>query len=388
MIHRLQSERLQQRRGSILPAIVLAMLVSGGCLALVLNEYWLASAQEELRSATQAVALAAARQLASDDLLQQEMDPLQIATNCREQAQQQAIRNPVVGPVLPQMDVHLGRVVFDPATGNRQTLETDYSPNTVIVIGHRDRSAGNPVSLLAPLLAGRSAADVTVTVEASITNLVDGLRPFGAATVPAWPLAVLEVSSDSKVQTWTKEIEQRQGTDHFRWNDQTQQVEEQADGLPEILLKPKGQQGTNNLYLVNIGSGFQDDVLERQIQYGWSGVDLEPYEGTFSLKPGPLDLPATDNLSGVPDETLRTQMGQVRIFLLYSMTTTTEGNINVHVTRMVAGRLMNVSASTEGPQYVIQPAVVATRTALLDEEALYQGETTGNPYIYRVSITQ
>lgn len=372
----------------MLPAIALAILVSGGCLALVLNEYWLSSAQEELRGATQSVALAAAQTLASDDLLKTDVDPPRIAIQARESAQHQAIRNFVNGPVLPVMEVHLARVRVDPATGQRNSEETEEFPNSALVIGRRDRAAGNPAPLLAPLLAGRSIADVDVTVEASISNLIDGVRAFGPATVPAWPVAILETSPDSKVQTWVKEIEQRQGVDQYSWNSQTQQVESRPDGLPEILLLPRGQQGTNNFYLVNIGSDFQDDSLERQLKNGWSAADLAPFGEVFSLKPGPIDLPASDNFSGVPEEILRSRIGQVRILLLYSSISSAGGNTGVKVTRMVAGRLMDVSTGSNGPQFIIQPAVIATRLAILDEEAFYRGEADGNPYIYKLSITQ
>lgn len=376
------------RRGSLLPGVAVAILVCGGCLALVLNEYWLTNAQEELRTATQTVALAAAHELASDELLKLDRDPLSLAEQARLKAGEQAIRNQVSGRSLPNMEVHVGRTVLDPATGQQQTLETDYSPNAVVVIGHRDRSRNNPVVLLAPALTGRSVADVTVTAEASITNLIEGLRAFGAVDVPAWPLAILESSQDSRVQTWVGQIEQRRGIDHYSWNAETQTVESTPDGLPEILLEPNGQQGTNNLYLVNIGNDLQDEAIDRQIREGWSATDLSTFGETFSLKPGPLDLAASSNFNGIPVEALKSQIGQMRIMLLYSLVTSKNNNFSVHVTRMVGGRLMRVTEGTNGPQLTMQAAVVITRTAVLDEDALYRGETFGNPYIYKVSITQ
>ncbi|WP_437224860.1 hypothetical protein SH661x_003813 [Planctomicrobium sp. SH661] len=377
------------RRGSLLPGIVLAILICGGCMALVFNEYWLTNVQEELRTSTQAVALAAAQGLASDDLLKPEVDPYAISDRVREIADEQANRNQVGGPQTGRMEVHLGRVLFDPATGQQETIETDEYPNSVVVIGHRDRSRNNPVAMLAPLLSGRSVADVTVTAEASITNLIAGLRAFGPVDVPAWPIAILESSSDSKVQTWNKEIELRQGSDLFSWNAETQTVEEAPDGLPEILLLPKGQQGTNNAYLVDIGNGLQDAEIDRQIHDGWSAEDLSGFGEYFSLQQDPLDLEATDKFSGGPMEALESQIGQLRILLLYSTVSGgKDGKTQVKVTRLVAGRLMHLSENREGPQLTFQPGVIVTRTAVLDEEALYQGDAQGNPYIYKLSITQ
>lgn len=380
--------RADARKGSILSGITIAIVVCGLCMALVFNEYWLTSAQEELRTATAAVALAAGRELATDDLLKSEVDPYAAANRLRLVASQQATRNQVAGPVLPEMEVHPGKIVFDPLTGQQQTLETDYEPNAVIVIGRRDRSASNPVQMLIPGLTGNRAADVTVTVEVSVSNLIEGVRPFGAVDVPAWPMAILESSPSDTVQTWVREIEQRQGTDHYRWNEETKTVEEESDGIPEILLQPVVEQGISNLYLVDLGSGLQDDQLQRQFKEGWSVEDLAEFGEVFSLKPGPLPLRASNDFSGTPEDVLQQEIGQARIMLLYNEVTSKEGQTSVNVNRMVAARLMAIEKTDNGPMFVMQPAVVVTRTAVLDEDALYAGESTGNPYIYKIAITQ
>lgn len=380
--------RPDARRGSILGGITIAIVVCGLCMALVFNEYWLASAQEELRTATTAVALAAGRELATDDLLKEDVDPYAAANRLRVVAARQATKNVVAGPVLPEITVHPGRVAFDPLTGQQQTLETDYDPNAVIVIGRRDRSANNPVQMLIPGLSGNRAADVNVTVEVSVTNLIEGVRPFGAAHVPAWPIAILESSPSDTIQTWVRQIELRQGTDQYRWNEETKSVEEEPDGIPEILLQPIVSQGINNLYLVDVGNGLQDEHLVRQFKDGWSSDDLSPFGEVFSFKQGPLELDATSDFSGAPEDVLRQEIGQARIVLLYTGVTSKDGRTTVDVNRMVAARLMDIRDTKEGPQFVMQPAVVVTRTAVLDEDALYSGEPAENPYIYKIAITQ
>ncbi|WP_437186186.1 hypothetical protein SH668x_003328 [Planctomicrobium sp. SH668] len=371
-----------------MPAIAIAFLVSGSCMALVLNEYWLSGIQEELRSSTQTAALAVARELVTDDLLK--LDPPQSpAVLAREKLATLQEMNSGRSSTMPEMELHLGRAILDPSTGQTHKLETDNQPNSVVVIGHRDRSRSNPVNMLIPLLTGRPTADVTCTSEASVTNLIEGFRPFGPVDVPGWPIAILESSSDEKVQTWKSQIELRHGTDFYSWNAETQTVENSSDGIPEILLQPRGDNGTNNCYLVDVGSSLQDPAVNRQFEEGWSVEDLSGFGDVFSFKSGPLDLAASNDFSGVPEDAMQESLGQVRVLMLYSkMSKADQDGIAVEAVEFVAGRLMHVSQGKNGPEFVFQPAVLTTRTAVLDEDALYRGETFGNPYIYKVSITQ
>jgi hypothetical protein len=146
--------------------------------------------------------------------------------------------------------------------------------------------------------------------------------------------------------------------------------------------------------LVDVGTGLNENFLDDQFRDGWSSEDLESFGGEFSLLNGSLMLPGSSDLDGAPVENLKTQIGQARILLLYlphtkSNTTQsqTTGN-DIQITRLVAGRIMEVTTGKNGTTIILQPAVVATRTAMLDEEALYSGQTQGNAYIYRLAVTR
>lgn len=386
--HRQQPATRHARRGSILPAVALALLVSGGCLALVLNDYWLMSAQEELRTAAQGAALAAANELACDELLKLEPDHAQIAQAARDAAARIAERSVVAGRTAAAVDVLLGRVIFDSETGAQQTLQTDYFPTSILVLAHRDRAHGNPVPLMAPFLTGRQSADVSITAEASISNRISAVRPIESAGVPAWPIAVLEASPDPRIQTWSRQIEQRAGSDRYGWDDVHKRVISEPDGLTEIVLRAKSQNGTSNLVLVDLGAGLSTGVLQRQFERGWTAADLADWGGEFPLQDCPLTLRASDDFSGPPEQLLEGQIGQPHLFLLYAPLTSAGDTSQIQVTRMVAGRILDISWSEQGPQIVLQAAVVATRTAVLDQDALLAGESQGNPYVYRLSITQ
>jgi hypothetical protein len=374
--------------------VAIAILASAGCLALVLNEYWLTIAQEELRTVAQSAALAGAQQLACDDLLKKDVDPLAISQRAREAVEKMAQANQVAGALTTRLDVRLARTEIDLNTGSTIVDETEEFPTSVLVRARRDYWSHNPVPLLGPYLVGRPAADVAATCEASVCNVISGVRPVGPACVPAWPLAVLESSPDQRVPTWSRQIELHQGSDNFSWDAEQQQVVQASDGLPEILLTSQSQSGPNNLVLVDIGTNFREDLLEDQFRDGWSAEDLEDFGGEFSITGGDLILRGSANLEGAPLENLEAQIGQARILLLYQPAKNANGSRSstsdrqVQITRLVAGRIMDISTGKTGQTIVLQPAVIATRAAILDEDSLYSGQTQGNPYIFRLAVTR
>ncbi len=373
------------RRGNLMPAVAIALFVCGACLALVLNQYWLSDAQEELRTAAESAALAGALRLASDDRLKEDYDSEQVADHVREAVQRQAGLNQVSGPVQARVDVHLGKVHIDPLTGYREQEETDQDPTNVLVVAHRDSRRGNPVGMIAPAFTGRPAADVRLTAEASICNLISGLRPVGAGRIPAWPIAILEFSSDDKVPTWRSQIEQKGGADDYCWDADRRTVTLESDGIREITLTLSAG---GNACLIDVGPGFSEDSLERQFRQGWSSEDLADLGGEFSLQQGDNKFPAETDLGDFDPDVLERQIGVARITLLYSGLETDKRGTTATVSRMVGTRLMAVHKIEGQVQLVVQPAVIATRTAVIDEDALYSGETNGNPYIYKISLTQ
>ena len=355
-------------------------------MALVFNRIWLSNAQEELRSAAVGAALAAAGELVTDEILNPDSDPLARSQAARFAADLFAAESPVSGELGTEIAVRLGRTVVDPLTGHQEVLETDYQPTSVLVMVERGTENGHGVPLLAPALTGRMFADVGMVAEATISNLVTGVRPVAEGAVPAWPIAVLEDSEDPLIPSWVKKIEQRQGADDYGWSRDRQIVTNEPDGLPEIVLSVGGG-SSSNLQLIDIGSGLQDQTIRRQFENGLSREDLASLGGELSLIQGPIDVWASGDFEGIPTEELKKQVGQRRLFPLYSPAEDSEAG-TVQLTRLVAGRIMDVIESEDGVNVIIQPGVVATRTAVLDEAALLAGETDGNPYLYKISLTQ
>jgi len=372
-----------------MPAIAVALFACGACLALVLNQYWLSDAQEELLTEAQSAALAGALQLASDDRLKPDYDPGEAAARARLAALDQSGKHAVSGRKTSDLEVHLGRVEIDPLTGRQDAIETDDNPTNVVVIGRRDQRHGNPVGMIAPAFTGSPTANVTVTTEASLCNLISGVRPVGAGRVPAWPIAILENSVDERLPCWFRQIEQRQGGDQYGWDALNHVVTDEPDGLPELELFSGKEGEPGNLCLVNFGNQLQEDRLDRQIRDGLSQEDLIPFNGEITLIGEPVPFAALANLNRISPELLRENIGQVRIVPLYTQLKSTGRDAwEADLHRLVAIRLMAVKTEEESVRLIVQPAVIATRTAVIDQEALYRGETEGNPYIFKISLTQ
>lgn len=376
-----------------MPAIAVALFVCGACMALVLNEYWLSNALEETRSAAEAAALAGAQQLVTDDNLKPDFDSEHHADHVRFVIESLIRETPVFGPHVATVDIRLGKTEYDPETGHTDSIETDEDPTSVLVTVHRDRRSGNPVGMIAPAFTGQPGADVAVTANASVCNVIDGVRPVSIGTVPAWPIAILEKSPDDSVPAWALMIEAREGADQYGWDATNHQVVEGPDGLPELTLSLPGKDGVGNMVLVDIGAGLADDVLMRQFQSGWSRDDLAERDGQFSMQNAPFPMNASTTFSNEIESELEKQIGKPRIALLYSTIVppgrgrSQRNGLNVEVTRMVGLRLMAVDHTPGGIKLVVQPAVISTRTAVVDEDALYRGATQGNRYIYKLGLT-
>ncbi|WP_437192583.1 hypothetical protein [Planctomicrobium sp. SH527] len=384
---------MASRRGGIMPAIAVALFVCGACMALVLNEYWLSNALEETRSAAEAAALAGAQQLVTDNNLKPDFEPVQNADHVRFVIETLIRETPVFGPHAAKVDIRLGKTEYDPATGHTESIESDEDPTSVLVTVHRDNRSGNPVGMIAPAFTGQPGADVAVTANASVCNVINGLQPVSVGTIPAWPIAILEKSPDDSVPSWALMIEGREGADRYSWDAANNQILEAPDGLPELTLSLPGKDGVGNMVLVDIGAGLGDDVLLRQFQQGWSRDDLADRDGQFSMVDAPFPMSAAVASNNEIESELEKQIGKPRIALLYSMAVppgkgkSQSSALNVEVTRMVGLRLMSVDHTPGGTKLVVQPAVISTRTAIVDEDALYRGETQGNRYIYKLGLT-
>lgn len=388
------------RRGSMLPALAISLLVVGSCLALVLDSLWLKMARRELQTAADAAVLAAAGELASDELLKVDPDRELLALRARKVAANVAALNRAAGkqvfvdPLIGE-DVRLGRITQH-ENGTAVFLETDQNPTAVVLLAHCGRAQGNPVSLFFPHLTGEPTGDVTCRAEASINNQVYGVRPLDNAPVPALPLAILESHSDPRrLETWALQIEARRGQDRYRFNAETGEVERGQDGIPEIVLHstPPGseeeEEQRGNVQIVDLGTNLQLQQVQRQITHGWSWRDLQDLGTELRLDQGPVQLRSSERIENTLNHSLQEMIGKSRIVLLYSATGPggPNGVTSAEISRLVAGRIMDVKSGQQTLEMVLQPAVINTRLALVNEDPFASSTQFQNQYIRRLSLT-
>lgn len=378
-----------RRRGSLVPAVAVALLVVGGTMALVFDRLWIDAARIELLTAAEAAALAGAAELADDGLLLEFPDASERNDNALEAALRAAAGNTVAGqPVsLRESDVRIGRIVQDPA-GRDVFLETDDAPTSIAVFAGRQRSGPNPVSLYLRDESTGGQPDVTVVAEAGIDNHVIGIAAITGGCVPALPLAALESdATGTQTETWVAAIEQRGGGDRFRYDEQTGLVIEAPDGLPELTLlsasasDSPSEAAKSNIRLLDLGVGLRDDRCAEQVLRGLTLDHLVDFGGDVRFDAGPLSVRCDPSIGPDTQDACATIVGQPRICFLFAADAQQPDTATVP--RIVAGRIMSVRlVDGDRLEIVVQPCVVSTRTAMLGDET-----TPLNPYIYKLQLT-
>ena len=399
MIRRIiRQQDIRDRRGSLAPAVVFALLVVGLALGLVFDRLWIDAARIELTVAAEAAALRAANALADDVRLREDHDAEQVVRNARAVAAEIAHENLVAGdPVqldtAANGDVRFGRIVPD-VTGRGVFLETNLRPTTAVVLARRLRSRGNPLGLFLRGLTGQPTADVTAFAEATIDGRVVGVRPFDGANVPAIPLAILEHDpTGQNPETWRNQVDRREGDDSFGFDEETGLVRQSGDGIPEIRLRDT----TNgpNFHWIDIGNGLWDPLIARQIDSGLSVEQLSDADGALLFDRGPLQFAATAIVDGASLAALRENIGESRICFLATTRPRTEtgGTQTVNIQRIAAVRVLHVGASAAGDiEIIVQPTIVCTRTAVLADDDLFwpPGSDSASvaAYVYKLHLTR
>lgn len=397
----------QPRHGTILPGLVVGLVVTICCLALVLDKLWLDAASTELRTASEAAAFAAARELIQDDLLCEDYDSEERIQAARSRAVEVAWENRVADhPVeldgSPEGDVRFGRLVYDSDSGRTRFLQTDQTPRTVIVTSCCLRSRGNPVALWFRGITKHGSGNAVSRAEVTADNQIVGVRPFDGVPVPALPLAILECdSTGQRTDTWENRITLRNGADNYRFNAETGTVEGGQDGIPEISLHSKKKDESAiqaNVQLVDLNTDLRTDPLLEQFEVGWTAEALKDFDGELNLHVGAKWITSLAALDWDHAAGLEQLIGQPRICLLYSdlQPTGDQGYGKLQAVKLVAGRIMAVRCLEDG-QHVLtfQPTVLTTRTAVLAnacDEAVElspaEQKLLENPYIYKLHLTR
>jgi len=403
--------------------VAVSILVIGAAMALALDRAWIDAAQVELTVATDAAALAAARDLATDDLLRIGADTSdgRIAA-ARLAATQVAEMNRVAGTplALTDADITFGQWVYSQSSGTFVFLETELDPLAVMITGIRERSRSNPVGLLMRGVTGQPAADLARRAIATLDNQIVGVRAAANLVVPGLPLAILDQDpTGNRLDTWQAQITARKGGDQAGYDTTTNTVTAAADGIPEIVLSGSATDAATtttkkpNFCFVDFSTSYDPQHVATMVTHGWTHGDLKPFNHELSLANMPVTLPATAAPGGSEWEALTPMAGECRVCLLYmpvaASTSTATGSstgLAVSITGLVAGRILSISRNAgQPPQIVFQPGVIITRAAETATEIVAQvaaqnanseTQTTStapvsstaalNPYIYKMTL--
>ncbi|MBI1345608.1 hypothetical protein GC163_04905 [bacterium] len=410
-----QHPRHSRRHGLTTPLVMLALLVAMCGLALILDRMWLEATRLELNTAAEAAALAGARDLASDQRLLPEITAKQLEDEATQSAVFACWANRAAGQpvVVSEADVQFSTIKADSSVevvSNDGSLvdnglvsqvddETEL-PNRILVQAHRTRFRGNPVALFISQLTNQPYGDAVGIAAAKIDPRIVGVRPVSGSVVPALPLAIWKVDpTGQRSDTWQVAIEQRLGRDDYGYDTTTDSVTSGGDGIPELTLTSARRDGPAivvNLQLLDIGTAFDEKKLSRQITQGWLAEDLATWNGEFRLS---TDLNSTDviTLPGLPflesadRDALDQIVGSARVAMLYDSAATGDSAqvSQINCSRLVAIRVLQVSDQDDGScQIVVQPAVLATRTAIVDASQDLESIDHRSAYLYRLELTR
>lgn len=409
-----------------MPALALALLAILGGAALVIDRLSLDTAKSELRTAAEAAALAAARELANDDRLRPDFDPVALQRKARFAAARIANENGIAGEPLTlntdsNGDVRCGRLTTDSDTGETIFVEAkgQDDPTTVVVNARRTADRDSAVPLPFRTFYAPTDADVVAVAEASLDFHVIGLRPVDELPIPTLPLAILrqsleepEVSSEKlltersprrqagksskprqpSVSAWSRDIEQQRGTDRFGFDSSTGEVIETSDGIPEITLRTAARSSNvaSNAFVLALTGDLTQDGLRRQVCEGWSPDDLQPLGGEVLFDQGSLTLAGLRGVDcNILASALRKVVGQSRVVFLYDREVgdAKASVASLQISGMVAGRVLSVRELSDCEcEIVFQPAVMATRSAVMATGSADSG-CEKNKYVANLRLT-
>jgi len=397
------------RRGTIAPLLAFALVVCLAAFAFAANKSWLYSVREDLRSAADAAALAAAAELVSDDWLRNSVDLLPAMFERAEAAAQTyAAANPVRGQPLALVsnptndragDVAFG-VLTTPRAGDFTTVPPRWSPalrhaaaNTVAVAARLRRDRGTAVPLIFGALVVRPTADVQAFSAATVDRGVRGFRPL-YGPVPLAPVALLSDPAGVAPPSWEAQVEAGTGPDAATFQPSAGGFNAAPDGIHEfhaVYPVDPSQLAEGNVAVLQLGNADGNRRAPDLLAGGMTAADFLPLGGQLVLpEVAALDLPALP-VALAPElpalvaalEYLRTSAA-VRVWPLYRPSPTG----GAAITGFVAARVVSVTpaSSPEQPlRFTLQATMTARPDALTDTD-LRGGAATmnGNRYVAKV----
>lgn len=365
------------------------------CAALVLNRSMISNQRAESTQSAQAAALAAARELLTDQLLRDDLQPSATAFH-QSRARQAAVEishrysTQANTPLLSASDVQIGSIVWNHETKQTLFLRNTVKPNRVEVAltNHPGDSSGR---LILSNVTGIDRAQIVAHATVALENNIVGFRPMAKVPIPLIPLALPDDTEGRLSGCWTHDVQLQHGRDQWSWNDGQQRPETTSDRLPEITISIGSDRST-----VRPGQGTIMTVLPTRsvtnttISEFTTGISVDDLSGadkellTFPAVASRINI-STTALSEI-EAALRSIKGLPRIFPIIT-TSEDAPDVEPHptLTRVVGARVMDVQKLDTEIRVTLQPCVLSTATAVI---APVGSTTPQNRYIWKITLAE
>lgn len=379
-----QRPKWRPRKGAVIALIAVMMPVFVGLAALSADIAVLAAARSQMQTVSDAAALSAVRQLASDRRVEM---PISLATEITAaHARLRAItsKNRVLGqaPVLNYTtgvangaDVVFGFLDWKQDT---TTLTPDHTAapstyNSVRIFARRDSTHGGGIPNFFAALFGQNSTDIEVSSTATVQLFrIAGFSAANNQNARLLPIVLSKPNYDAMIAGTT--------ADQYSYNTTTGAVTSGADGVKESVLYPvsagnAGNWGTIKVGVSNnststLGSQIRDGVTPAQMinEFPPNGnVSLNQYDSatstyyhTFSGNPGIS--------SGIKDD-LTAIIGKPVSIPIYDLTGGNGNNAWYRVIAFASVRIVSVNFQGNPKYVVIQPAINTDPTAVKSSTA-------------------
>ncbi|MCA9119562.1 MAG: hypothetical protein H6822_11370 [Planctomycetaceae bacterium] len=349
----------RKRRGTILVLSAVLMVMVMAMLAFAVDLGYLQVARGEMQRSADSAALAAAWDLVDSGALTGDSNVYVMKESARDRASQYAALNPVLNqpPGLAAEDVVIGFLPNPSDPTAAIDLTNTNTPNTVWVRVRRTESQNGKIPFFIANVLGLDSIGAEVEATAALLNSFQGFQTSSSGNLDLLPFALDQ-------DTWT-DLVNGIGTDDWKWDAATGEVQAGADGILEFNLYPQGTGSPGNRGTIDIGSNNNSTAdIARQIVEGISPSDLSYHGGKLEFDShGELPLNGDTGISaGVKDE-LESIKGQPRIIPIFSEVTGPGNNAMYTIVQFAGIRIMEVklTGKQSGKRVMVQPANIVAR---------------------------
>jgi Flp pilus assembly protein TadG len=334
----------KNRRGAVAVMSAVLAIVMVGMVAFSVDIGYVLTAKEELQRSADAAALATCWEYG------QQLSNGQTSTNAAQLARLSAVEyaslNEVTGnpmTVDPNAsngadgDVVFGYIAdFSNSASAFQTSNPSLA-NAVRVRLQKNADANGKVPYFFARVFGLDGQELNSEATAGMVRNISGFQtPADGSNIDILPYAL-------DYDTWNN-LFNGNGTDKWKWNDDTQQSQLGTDGLVEVNLFPQGTGSPGNRGTIDIGGcNNSTSDIARQIVEGISPDDLAHHGGKLEFDAsGKLYLNGDTGISaGVKDE-LASIIGEPRAIPIFENVSGNGNNANYTIVKWQGIRIMAV----------------------------------------------